>query len=66
MAKQVLISDPQARAGMGRQRMPAGVRRVLLTGVAVLMAGALYLIAVRGEALLVDLSQLSQAVIACF
>ncbi|HEX5999306.1 MAG TPA: hypothetical protein VFZ16_07900 [Hyphomicrobiaceae bacterium] len=66
MAERGLTSDTQAGAGADRQRMPAGVRRALLSGVALLMAGALYLIAVRGEALLVDLSQLSQAVIACF
>ncbi len=35
--------------------MPAGVRRTLFTAVALLLAGALYLIAVRGEALLAAL-----------
>jgi len=35
--------------------MPAGVRRALLAVVALLLAGALYLIAVRGEALLAAL-----------
>jgi len=39
--------------------MPAGVRRALLIGVALLLAGALYLIAARGEALLADLSWLA-------
>jgi hypothetical protein len=40
--------------------MPAGVRRALLVGVALLLAGALYLIAVRGEALLAALSSLRE------
>jgi hypothetical protein len=49
-----------------RQAMPTGVRLALLTFVGVLLAGALYLIAVRGEALLADLSALGQRIIACF
>jgi hypothetical protein len=53
-------------AETGRQVMPAGVRRGLLTGLAVVLAGALYLIAVRGEALLADLSSLSQRILLCF
>jgi hypothetical protein len=48
-----------------RQTMPAGVRRALLAVVGLVFAGALYLIAVRGEALLVDLSGLSQRIF-CF
>jgi hypothetical protein len=39
--------------------MPAGGRHALLAGVALLVAGAVYLIAVRGEALLAALSSLS-------
>jgi hypothetical protein len=50
---------------VGRQLMPSGVRRALLAGVGLLLAGALYLVAVRGEALLLDLSALSQRVF-CF
>jgi hypothetical protein len=46
--------------------MPTGVRRALYILVGVLLAGALYLIAVRGEALLADLSALGQRIIACF
>jgi hypothetical protein len=49
----------------GRSLMPAGVRRALLAGVGLLLAGALYLVAVRGEALLLDLSAFSQRVF-CF
>ena len=52
--------------GPARHAMPAGVRRALFGAVALLLAGALYLIAVRGEALLADLSALSQRIMACF
>ena len=38
--------------------MPPAVRRSLLAALAVVLAGALYLIAVRGEALLLDLAAL--------
>lgn len=47
-----------------RERMPAGLRWSLLGGVGLLLTGALLLIAVRGEALLVDLQQLGR--IFCF
>jgi hypothetical protein len=40
--------------------MPAGVRAALVTAVALLLGGALYLIAVRGEALLAGLTALAQ------
>jgi hypothetical protein len=45
--------------------MPPAVRMVVLAAVALLLAGAVYLIAVRGEALLADLSAISQRVF-CF
>ena len=45
---------------VGRQSMPSGVRRALFAGVGLLLAGALYLVAVRGEALLLDLPQLTE------
>jgi hypothetical protein len=45
--------------------MPAGLRWSLLGGVGLLLTGALLLIAVRGEALLVDLQGLSQRIF-CF
>jgi len=41
------------------------VRRALLAALGLLLAGALYLVAVRGEALLLDLSALSQRMF-CF
>jgi hypothetical protein len=50
---------------MARQPMPAAARRLLFAAVAVVLAGALYLVAVRGEALLLDLSAFSQRVF-CF
>ena len=49
----------------GRPLLPTGVRRALLAGVGLLLAGALYLVAVRGEALMLDLSAFSQRVF-CF
>ena len=53
------------QADTARDRMPAGVRHALFGAVGLLFVGALYLIAVRGEALLVDLSALSQRIF-CF
>lgn len=50
---------------MARQPMPAAVRRLLFAAVAAALVSALYLIAVRGEALLLDLSAFSQRVF-CF
>jgi hypothetical protein len=48
-----------------REKMPAAVRFGVFGVVGLLFAGALYLIAVRGQALLVDLSALSQRIF-CF
>jgi hypothetical protein len=61
MASQSHISD----APTARERMPAGVRWALFGTVGVLLLSTLYLIAVRGEALLVDLQGLSQRIF-CF
>lgn len=44
---------------------PVVARRMVLAGVALVLAGAIYLIAVRGEAILVDLSVLGAKVF-CF
>jgi hypothetical protein len=41
-----------------RQLLPGGVRRALFAALGLVLAGALYLIAVRGEALLLDLAAL--------
>jgi hypothetical protein len=53
------------REAAGRPLLPAGARRVLIVSLGALLAGAVYLVAVRGEALLLDLSALSQRVF-CF
>ena len=47
------------------QTMPGTMRALILAAVGLVLAGALYLIAVRGEALLVDLSAFSQRIF-CF
>jgi hypothetical protein len=47
-----------AKHEAARQLLPGGVRRVLSAVLGLLLAGALYLVAVRGEALLLDLSAL--------
>ncbi len=44
--------------GSTRELLPGGVRRALFAALGLLLAGALYLVAVRGEALLLDLSAL--------
>ena len=46
-------------------RMPVGVRRSLTVLLASVLAGAAYLIALRGEALLLDLSAFSERIF-CF
>ena len=48
-----------------RPLLPAGVRGALLAVLGVLLASAIYLVAVRGQALLLDLAALSQRVF-CF
>ena len=47
-----------AKHDAARQLLPGGVRRALFAALGLLLAGALYLIAVRGEALLLDLAAL--------
>jgi hypothetical protein len=57
------ISDPHVApqtVAEVPERMPRGVRVGLTVALAALMSGALYLVAVRGEALLVDLAALGQ------
>jgi hypothetical protein len=48
-----------------RHRMPRGLRYTVFAVVAGLFLGALYLISVRGQALLLDLSGLAQRIF-CF
>lgn len=52
-------------AETARDTMPAAVRFALFGVVGLVFAGALYLISVRGQALLVDLQSLSQRIF-CF
>lgn len=56
-------SQPEHSAGP--QAMPAAVRWTVLATLGLLVAGGLYLVSVRGEALLLDLSALSQRIF-CF
>jgi hypothetical protein len=60
MITQRETGDPTSRAAM-----PGGVRLAVLAGVAFALGTALYLVSVRGEALLLDLSALG-ARIFCF
>jgi hypothetical protein len=65
MTSQAQVRDVQAAPVQpARDRMPVGVRWVLLGVVGALFAGAIYLIAVRGDALLIDLQALSR--VFCF
>jgi hypothetical protein len=57
--------DSETRHGASRGSMPAGVRLAVLAAAGILCLGALYLISVRGEALLLDLSAVG-ARIFCF
>ncbi len=57
-------SEGARESSVESTRMPSGVRMGLAAVITVLLVGALYLIAVRGEALLVDLAKLGAAL--CF
>ena len=46
-------------SGESQIRMPAAVRRILFVVVTLLVAGGFYLLAVRGDALLADLSAIA-------
>jgi hypothetical protein len=50
-------SDPGEREA-ARKLLPPRVRRTLFATLGIVLAGALYLVAVRGEALLLDLAAL--------
>ena len=56
-------SHPEREAA--RQSMQGAVRWAALAAVGLVFAGALYLVSVRGEALLLDLSALGQRIF-CF
>jgi len=53
------MSETGSAQGRDVDRAPVGVRAALWISVGAVLAGALYLVAVRGEALIVDLSALS-------
>ena len=58
----------EMRAGVDERKaaaMPGGLRWGLMAALAIAFAGALFLIATRGEALLLDLTALGQRVF-CF
>ena len=57
-------SNTQLERDAARQSMPPGVRWTVLAAAGLLLTGALYLVSVRGEALLLDLSALGR--IFCF
>ena len=59
------VADPlPPRRGQG-EGMPRGLRRLLLALLAILLAGAAYLLNVRGEGLIIDLAAFSQRIF-CF
>jgi hypothetical protein len=57
-----MAADTEIARDTARQRMPPAARWTVLGAMGLVFAGALYLIAVRGEALLLDLSALGQRV----
>jgi hypothetical protein len=57
-------SQTEHRHDAARQSMPGGVRWAVLAAVGLVLVGAIYLVSVRGEALLLDLSALGR--IFCF
>jgi hypothetical protein len=65
MAEQSQTAEGAIERAGSAQRMPRGLRRLLLVQLGVLLAGASYLLAVRGEALLLDLAAVSQRIF-CF
>jgi hypothetical protein len=56
--------DTHSHTGLQREAargaMPGAVRWAVLAAIGLVLAGALYLVAVRGEALLLDLSKLGR------
>jgi hypothetical protein len=58
------LMDTQSHAGLtpesARVAMPGAVRWIVLATLGLLLAGALYLVAVRGEALLLDLAKIGR------
>jgi hypothetical protein len=65
IAESQLMARPIAEDRDASGRMPTGLRALLMGVLAAVLAGAAYLIAVRGEALLLDLAAFSQRIF-CF
>ena len=59
------VAGAQAQRQARTERMPRVLRTGLLAGLGALLAGAAYLLAVRGEALILDLGAVSQRIF-CF
>ena len=64
MAVMETHSHTRLDSDAGRQSMPSGVRWAVVAAIGLVLAGALYLVSVRGEAMLLDLSALGR--IFCF
>jgi hypothetical protein len=65
MAQQSQTAARPARQRALTERMPRALRTALLAVLGALLAGAAYLLAVRGEALMLDLAAVSQRIF-CF
>jgi hypothetical protein len=66
MAEQSQMAEGAiARARSAGEHMPRRLRRLLLALLGLLLAGASYLLSVRGEALILDLAAVSQRIF-CF
>jgi hypothetical protein len=65
MAEQSQTAEGAVERAGSAARMPRGLRRLLLALLGVLLASASYLLAVRGEALILDLAAVSQRLF-CF
>jgi len=61
----MLEAHPRYEHRAARDAMPGAVRWAVAAAIGFVLAGALYLVTVRGEALLLDLSALGQRIF-CF
>ena len=65
MAQQSQTAAPRAPRRARMERMPRALLTALLALLGALLAGAAYLLSVRGEALILDLAAMSQRIF-CF
>ena len=65
MAEQSQTAEGAISSAASRERMPRGLRRLLLALLGLLLASAGYLLSVRGEALILDLAGVAQRIF-CF